>query len=134
MFSSRFLLFPTFLEKHFFLISFRVFYAIGNLYPIYILKKIVVLASEPVGGRSRATELPCFISNVWVVGGGGGGNVFLAFYAIFLILYAKCGVGGGGIVGYCQILLLSISDKNESNCIEKLYLVSDDGMVLGLSW
>ena len=33
----------------------------GNLYPIYIYKtKIVVLASEPVGGRSRATELPCF--------------------------------------------------------------------------
>ena len=31
----------------------------GNLYPIYI-KKIVVLASEPVGGRSRATELPCY--------------------------------------------------------------------------
>ena len=31
----------------------------GNLYPIYIYKKIVVLASEPVGGRSRATELPC---------------------------------------------------------------------------
>ena len=30
----------------------------GNLYPIYI-KQIVVLASEPVGGRSRATELPC---------------------------------------------------------------------------
>ena len=30
----------------------------GNLYPIY-KKKIVVLASEPVGGRSRATELPC---------------------------------------------------------------------------
>ena len=32
----------------------------GNLYPIYI-KKIVVLASEPVGGRSRATELPRLI-------------------------------------------------------------------------
>ena len=32
----------------------------GNLYPIYILYKIVVLASEPVGGRSRATDLPCF--------------------------------------------------------------------------
>ena len=35
----------------------------GNLYPIYIciyIYKIVVLASEPVGGRSRATELPCF--------------------------------------------------------------------------
>ena len=33
----------------------------GNLYPIYIIykTKIVVLASEPVGGRSRATELPC---------------------------------------------------------------------------
>ena len=27
----------------------------GNLYPIN-----VVLASEPVGGRSRATELPCY--------------------------------------------------------------------------
>ena len=36
----------------------------GNLYPIYISNiyktKIVVLASEPVSGRSRATELPCF--------------------------------------------------------------------------
>ena len=31
---------------------------IGNLYPVYI-KKIVVLASELVGGRSQATELPC---------------------------------------------------------------------------
>ena len=30
---------------------------------IYIqyINKIVVLASEPVGGRSRATELPCFV-------------------------------------------------------------------------
>ena len=35
----------------------------GNLYPIYIYKtKIVVLVSEPVGGRSRATELPCLFS------------------------------------------------------------------------
>ena len=32
----------------------------GNLYPIYIYTKIVVLASEPVGGKSRATKLPCF--------------------------------------------------------------------------
>ena len=32
----------------------------GNLYPIYIYIKLVVLASEPVGRRSRATELPCF--------------------------------------------------------------------------
>ena len=35
----------------------------GNLYPIlYKKKKMVVLASEPVGGRSRATELPCLFS------------------------------------------------------------------------
>ena len=34
----------------------------GNLYPIYIyLTKIVVLVFEPVRGRSRATELPCFM-------------------------------------------------------------------------
>ena len=40
----------------------------GNLYPIYIYKKIVVLASEPVGGRSRATELPCFQKGpIWTV-------------------------------------------------------------------
>ena len=31
----------------------------GNLYPIYITK-IVVLVSEPVRRRSRATELPCY--------------------------------------------------------------------------
>ena len=30
----------------------------GNLCPIYIY--IVVLVSEPVRGRSRATELPCY--------------------------------------------------------------------------
>ena len=37
----------------------------GNLYPIYIyiyITKIVVLVSEPVRGRSRATELPCLNS------------------------------------------------------------------------
>ena len=34
----------------------------GNLYPIYIyITKIVVLVFEPVHGRSRATELPCFV-------------------------------------------------------------------------
>ena len=33
----------------------------------------MVLASEPVGGRSRATELPCLcVCGVW--GGGGGGS------------------------------------------------------------
>ena len=30
--------------------------SISNIY----IKTIVVLASEPVGGRSRVTELPCF--------------------------------------------------------------------------
>ena len=33
----------------------------GNLYPIYIKQKIVVLASEPVGGRSRASDLALFL-------------------------------------------------------------------------
>ena len=32
----------------------------GNLYPIYMYIK-QKLASEPVGGRSRVTELPCCI-------------------------------------------------------------------------
>ena len=36
----------------------------GNVYPIYKYKtKIVVLASEPVGGRYRATELPRLLVN-----------------------------------------------------------------------
>ena len=34
----------------------RQWESISNIF----IKKIVVLASEPVGGRSRATELPCF--------------------------------------------------------------------------
>ena len=39
----------------------------GNLYPIYIyITKIVVLVSEPVRGRSRATELPC-LSMIWSI-------------------------------------------------------------------
>ena len=45
MFSSRFMLFPTFLEKE--------FSGVG------VSKKSVGLASEPVGGKSQATELPC---------------------------------------------------------------------------
>ena len=57
----------------------------GNLYPIYppflcsdFLSQVwgggggVVLASEPVGGRSRATELPCLSQMCVCVGGGGG--------------------------------------------------------------
>ena len=89
------MLFPTFLEKKKILgIKNKMFFWFrktivdrdsGNLYPIYIYKKIVVLASEPVGGRSRATELPCsdFVSQMWWwFGGGGGCNVFLTFYAI----------------------------------------------------
>ena len=40
----------------------------GNLYPIYIyITKIVVLVSEPVRGRSRATELPCYLLFFFVV-------------------------------------------------------------------
>ena len=39
----------------------------GSLYPIYMYKKCVVLASEPVGGRSRATELPCYLLFFFVV-------------------------------------------------------------------
>ena len=63
-----FMLFPTFLEKKILGIKNKIFCLFrktivdrdsGNLYPIYIYKKNVVLASEPVGGRSRATELPC---------------------------------------------------------------------------
>ena len=40
-----------------------------NLYPLYPITKIVVLVSEPVRGRSRATELPCcnvFFLTFWV--------------------------------------------------------------------
>ena len=32
-----------------------------GIYVQYINNKNVVLASEPVGGRSRETELPCFV-------------------------------------------------------------------------
>ena len=82
MFFLYFMLFPTFLETKIMGIKKNWFFQIvdignfnmklngrwfpqivdrdsGNLYQIY---KIVVLASEPVGGRSRATELPCLSS------------------------------------------------------------------------
>ena len=84
MFSSCFCmldLFPTFLEFCYFFgniekfpftywLNGRWFLQIvdrdsGNLYPIYIKTKIVVLASEPVVGRSRATELPCWFYLFW---------------------------------------------------------------------
>ena len=38
----------------------------GNIYPIHIQQN-VVLASEPVGGRSRETELPCYIHEACIV-------------------------------------------------------------------
>ena len=69
IFFLHFMLFPTFPEKKnsgnkkqniFVFRKTLVDRDSGNLYPIYIKKQIVVLASEPVGGRSRATELPCF--------------------------------------------------------------------------
>ena len=52
-----------------------------NLYPIYIkqTKKIVVLASEPVGGRSWATELPCFLCFSILVYSSILGNSFYSF-------------------------------------------------------
>ena len=56
-----------FLEKQYFLVFFAFyFYAIYNIYNNNkdpgkgVSKKIVVLASEPVGGRSWVIELPCF--------------------------------------------------------------------------
>ena len=52
----------------------------GNLYPIYI-NKVVVLACEPVGGRSRATELPCF--SIYVMC-----TIWLCIY--FFIVYFTC--------------------------------------------
>ena len=74
----------------------------GNLCPIYIhcIKKIVVLASEPVGGRSRATELPCCIPHVAYSGdtlGGGGGCVLAALaYCMPHMAYSGDTPGGGG--------------------------------------
>ena len=74
VFFLHLMLFPTFLEKinsgnkkqNIFLFTKTIIVDrdSGNLYPIYVKKKkkIVVLASEPVGGRSRATELPCWFS------------------------------------------------------------------------
>ena len=60
----------------------------GNLYPIYIyITKIVVLVSEPVRGRSRATELPCF-SHSWPW------SIFILDY-FFSPHEARKGLGGG---------------------------------------
>ena len=52
---------------------------------IYRKTTIVVLASEPVGGRSRATELPCsdFVSQMWGWFGGGGGVMFFSHFMLF---------------------------------------------------
>ena len=49
----------------------------------------MVLASEPVGGRSRATKLPCsdFVSQL----GGGGCNVFLTFMLFPTFIEKKSG-------------------------------------------
>ena len=53
MFSSRFMLFPTFLENNFF----RGGGGGGGEYKNK--QNFMVFASEPVGGRSCVTELPC---------------------------------------------------------------------------
>ena len=52
-----------------------MFYAISNIFRKKKnfsrvgggVKKKVLLASEPVGGRSRATELPCYLLFFFVV-------------------------------------------------------------------
>ena len=71
IFFLHFMLFPTSLEKIILGIKNKIFFCLEKtivdigtmgIYIQYIYRKttIVVLASEPVGGRSRATELPCF--------------------------------------------------------------------------
>ena len=63
-----------------FVCSFHVFFA---FYAIFLggggIEKIVVLASEPVGGRSRVTELPCYLPPRRRP---GTRDIFLIFYAI----------------------------------------------------
>ena len=54
LFFSHFMLYPTFLEKNIWEYK-PIIYSISNRY----ITKMVVLVSEPVRGRSRATELPC---------------------------------------------------------------------------
>ena len=95
MFSSRFMLFPT-LKKiknsckkkipHF------TFYAIFNITKIYIEKCPLLVKWEVVSPNSRwgqlesisiISSIPDFVSQIWCgLGGGGGCNVFLTFYAI----------------------------------------------------
>ena len=55
MFSLRFMLFSTFLEN-------KIFQGVGGVNKYWWSS----LASEPVGGRSRATELPCFDLNPFI--------------------------------------------------------------------
>ena len=66
MFSSCFMLFPTFFGN-------TIFWGGGG----GLSNKIVVLASEPVGGRSRSTELPCYIIVT---------NVYAYIFTIMLLL------------------------------------------------
>ena len=60
------MLFPTFIERK------QNFSGGGGS----VSTKCVVLAAEPVGGRSRATELPCQNYKIFGGGGGGGGGGF----------------------------------------------------------
>ena len=80
-----------FLEKHIFLISFRVLcYFFWWKYwkvPLHLLAKWEVVSPNSRWGQWEAINISSIllfwfvISNVCVVGGGGGGcNVFLAFY------------------------------------------------------
>ena len=71
---------------------------VGNLVSNIYITKIVVLVSEPVRGRSRATELPC--SDLYpkdgVVWGGGGCIVIGCCLNFLLNIFYRGGGGGGG--------------------------------------
>ena len=79
MFSSRFMLFPTLKKK-------KVFFK--KKIPFHLLVKWEVVSPNREGqleSISIISSIPLFwfcISNVGVVWGGGGCNVFLTFYAI----------------------------------------------------
>ena len=49
-----------------------------GIYIQYIYKTIVVLASEPVGGRSLVTDLPCYFVKM---------NTLFALYCICTSIY-----------------------------------------------
>ena len=65
-------------------------YTVGTvgIYIQYIYKKNVMLASEPVGGRSLVTELPCLFgaTKEFYVFGGSGRDFFFVYSMIYRYL------------------------------------------------